>query len=207
MESLPPVARPKPTRLPALCRAGAALKHFEETGSKYPLVVKLGTITPHGADVYSYAPDEDDMVTDPLLKEHLAHWGINMMQMDKTAKTMAEMEVSRAPLRLPCGSVGCICGVARFTASRFRKTAQELRDGAASAGRAPSQSCQTHRDITSWAAPQLWAALAWCMAVCGSVAPWMYRRSSVMVCTTQPPAMTPHAPRAPCTWAGPQLGC
>lgn len=69
------------------------MKHFEETGSIYPLVVKLGTITPHGADVYSYAPDEDDMVTDPLLKEHLAHWGINMMQMDKTAKTMAEMEV------------------------------------------------------------------------------------------------------------------
>lgn len=37
------------------------------------------------------------MVTDPLLKEHLAHWGINMMQMDKTAKTMAEMEVRRCP--------------------------------------------------------------------------------------------------------------
>jgi hypothetical protein len=33
-----------------------------------------------GADVYSYAPDEDDMVTDPKLREHLAHWGINMMQ-------------------------------------------------------------------------------------------------------------------------------
>lgn len=77
--------------------AGAALKHFEETGSKYPLVVKLGTITPHGADVYSYAPDEDEMVTDPLLKEHLEHWGINMMQMDKTAKTMAEMEVIAPP--------------------------------------------------------------------------------------------------------------
>lgn len=84
------------------CGAGAALRHFEETGSKYPLVVKLGTITPHGADVYSYAPDEDDMVTDPLLKEHLAHWGINMMQMDKTAKTMAEMEVSPASLLLFC---------------------------------------------------------------------------------------------------------
>lgn len=42
--------------------------------------VKLGTITPHGADVYSYAPDEDDMVTDPLLAQHLEHWGINMMR-------------------------------------------------------------------------------------------------------------------------------
>ena len=37
---------------------GAALRHYEETGKKYPLAVKLGTITPHGADVYSYAPDE-----------------------------------------------------------------------------------------------------------------------------------------------------
>lgn len=33
-----------------------------------------------GADVYSYAPDEDDMVTDPHLDKHLRHWGINMMQ-------------------------------------------------------------------------------------------------------------------------------
>ncbi len=59
---------------------GAAMRHFLATGKRYPLVVKLGTITPHGADVYSYAPDEDDMVTDPLLGQHLSHWGINMMQ-------------------------------------------------------------------------------------------------------------------------------
>lgn len=65
---------------------GAALRHFEETGTsaaplsgpvslflvslaragrKYPLVVKLGTITPAGADVYSYAPDENDMASFP----------------------------------------------------------------------------------------------------------------------------------------------
>lgn len=43
------------------------MRHFEATGSKYPLVVKLGTITPSGADVFSYAPDENDMVTDPKL--------------------------------------------------------------------------------------------------------------------------------------------
>ena len=59
---------------------GAALRYYQETGKKYPLAVKLGTITPSGADVYSYASDEDDMVLDPLLGEHLAHWGINMMQ-------------------------------------------------------------------------------------------------------------------------------
>lgn len=29
---------------------------------RYPLVVKLGTITAKGADVFSYAADEDDMV-------------------------------------------------------------------------------------------------------------------------------------------------
>lgn len=69
-----------------------ALNHFEATGSKFPLVVKLGTITPSGADVYSYASDEDQMVTDPKLAEHLARWGINIMELEKTDKTMAELE-------------------------------------------------------------------------------------------------------------------
>jgi hypothetical protein len=32
---------------------GSALRHFEVTGRKYPLAVKLGTITPRGADVFS----------------------------------------------------------------------------------------------------------------------------------------------------------
>ncbi|KAJ9512241.1 hypothetical protein QJQ45_012796 [Haematococcus lacustris] len=73
---------------------GAALRHYEATGRRYPLVVKLGTITPHGADVYSYAADEDDMVTDPLLAQHLSHWGIDMMQMDKTAASMAELQLA-----------------------------------------------------------------------------------------------------------------
>ncbi|KAI0562705.1 Ubiquitinyl hydrolase [Gracilaria domingensis] len=72
---------------------GAALRHYEETGRKYPLVVKLGTITPQGADVYSYASDEDDMVIDPYLSDHLAHWGINMQRQKKTEKTMTEMEI------------------------------------------------------------------------------------------------------------------
>lgn len=73
--------------------SGAALMHFEQTERKYPLVVKLGTITPQGADVYSYAPDEDDMVIDPYLSEHLAHWGIKMQQQVKTEKTITEMQV------------------------------------------------------------------------------------------------------------------
>lgn len=64
--------------------------HFRSTG--YPLVVKLGTISKEGiADVYSY--DEDEMVTDPFLAVHLAHWGINITQMEKTEKSMVELEV------------------------------------------------------------------------------------------------------------------
>ena len=47
--------------------SGSALRHYDETGRQYPLAVKLGTITPHGADVWSYAPDEDSMVIDPKL--------------------------------------------------------------------------------------------------------------------------------------------
>lgn len=51
----------------------------------YPLAVKLGTITKEGkADVFSY--DEDDMVEDPYLNTHLAHFGINITQMEKVNK-------------------------------------------------------------------------------------------------------------------------
>mmetsp|Transcript_41240 Transcript_41240/g.53208 ORF Transcript_41240/g.53208 Transcript_41240/m.53208 type:complete len:840 (+) Transcript_41240:19-2538(+) len=70
-----------------------ALNHFSETGKVYPLVVKLGTITPAGADVYSYAEDENCMVTDAKLGEHLARWGINIMDLEKTDRTMAELEL------------------------------------------------------------------------------------------------------------------
>jgi uncharacterized UBP type Zn finger protein len=54
--------------------------------SGYPLAVKLGTITKDGkADVFSY--DEDDMVEDPNLIVHLAHFGINIAQMEKVVTT------------------------------------------------------------------------------------------------------------------------
>ncbi|XP_006818005.1 ubiquitin carboxyl-terminal hydrolase 5-like [Saccoglossus kowalevskii] len=66
-----------------------ALDQYEVT--KYPLAVKLGTITPRGADIYSY--DEEDMVEDPHLAKHLAHFGINMIAMEKTDKTMTELEI------------------------------------------------------------------------------------------------------------------
>ncbi|XRB14436.1 ubiquitin carboxyl-terminal hydrolase [Pseudoscourfieldia marina] len=73
---------------------GAAIRHYEEMkaqGKDYPLAVKLGTITPNGADVFSYAPDENDLVTDANLKDHLSHWGIDIMKQTKTDKTMAEL--------------------------------------------------------------------------------------------------------------------
>ncbi|XP_064461115.1 ubiquitin carboxyl-terminal hydrolase 5-like [Ornithodoros turicata] len=66
-----------------------ALHHFKQTG--YPLVVKLGTINPDGADVYSY--DEDDMVLDSNLTKHLEHFGIQIANMHKTDKSMVELEI------------------------------------------------------------------------------------------------------------------
>lgn len=52
--------------------------------------MKLGTITPDGADVYSY--DEDDMVIDPLLSKHLAHFGIDITSMTKVRVRERERE-------------------------------------------------------------------------------------------------------------------
>lgn len=66
-----------------------AAAHYEKT--KYPLAVKIGTVTPDSAEVYSY--DENDMVLDPLLTEHLAHFGIDRSKLTKTDKTMAELTV------------------------------------------------------------------------------------------------------------------
>lgn len=66
-----------------------AVDYYEKT--KYPLAVKLGTVNAKGADVYSY--DEDDMVEDSNLAIHLAHFGINMSKMEKSEKSLAEMEI------------------------------------------------------------------------------------------------------------------
>lgn len=60
------------------CAQYASLAIF----SGFPLAVKLGTITQDGkGDVYSY--DEDDLVLDPYLTKHLAHFGINIGQLEK----------------------------------------------------------------------------------------------------------------------------
>lgn len=67
-----------------------AVEHYKT--SQFPLAVKLGTITSDGkGDVYSYA--EDDMVTNPNLKKHLEHFGINITEMQKTESSMIELEL------------------------------------------------------------------------------------------------------------------
>ena len=73
-----------------------AIDHYREMkkqGKEYPLVVKLGTITKDGADVYSYADDENCAVRDPYLADHLANIGINIMKLKKTSKTVSELEL------------------------------------------------------------------------------------------------------------------
>ncbi|KAG7277911.1 hypothetical protein CRUP_004690 [Coryphaenoides rupestris] len=72
-----------------------ALLHFQQMG--FPLAVKLGTITPDGADVYSY--DEDDMVLNPKLPEHLSHFGIDMMTMEKRVGEWEVIQESGTTLR------------------------------------------------------------------------------------------------------------
>jgi len=70
-----------------------AVDHYVEMN--YPLAVKLGTITSDGkADVFSYANEEDNMVLDPYLKKHLAHFGINVSVMEKAEKSMVELEIN-----------------------------------------------------------------------------------------------------------------
>jgi len=66
-----------------------AVEHYEKTG--YPLAVKLGSITSTDADVYCYSLDE--MVNDPYLTKHLAHFGINCANLQKTEKSQMELEL------------------------------------------------------------------------------------------------------------------
>jgi len=75
--------------------SNGALDHFEATGEKYPLVVKLGTITVdiETADCYSYAKDEDGPVRIPNLTALLEKRGIMVGSLQKTAKSTAELEV------------------------------------------------------------------------------------------------------------------
>ena len=59
------------------------------------IVVKFGTITEDytTADCYSYARDEDCPVLIPNLRELLENRGIRIAGMQKTVKSMAELQV------------------------------------------------------------------------------------------------------------------
>ena len=71
---------------------GHGLKHTEL--ASHAVAVKLGSITPEGtADIYCYACDEER--TDPELAHHLAHWGINIAEREKTEKSLTEMQIEQ----------------------------------------------------------------------------------------------------------------
>ena len=64
------------------------------TQTRHPVAVKLGSITADGnADVYCYVCDEEK--TDPEIANHLAHWGINIKERQKTEKSLTEMQVEQ----------------------------------------------------------------------------------------------------------------
>ena len=68
------------------------LKHTELTS--HAVAVKLGSITPEGtADIYCYSCNDER--TDPELVAHLAHWGINIAERQKTEKSLVEMQIEQ----------------------------------------------------------------------------------------------------------------
>ncbi|KAK7885243.1 ubiquitin C-terminal hydrolase Ubp14 [Exophiala xenobiotica] len=68
------------------------LAHATETG--HAVAVKLGSITPEGhADVYCYQCNEERIDTE--LAKHLAQWGINIADREKTEKSLMEMQVEQ----------------------------------------------------------------------------------------------------------------
>lgn len=56
--------------------------------------MKLGSITPEGtADIYCYACNDEKV--DPDLATHLAYWGINIAEREKTEKSLTEMQIEQ----------------------------------------------------------------------------------------------------------------
>ena len=68
------------------------LAHADATS--HAVAVKLGSITPEGtADVYCYQCNEERIDTN--LAAHLAHWGINIAERQKTEKSLTEMQIEQ----------------------------------------------------------------------------------------------------------------
>lgn len=71
---------------------GHALAHFNTLN--HPVAVKLGSITPEGtADIYCYACNDERV--DLGLATHLAYWGINIAEREKTEKSLTEMQIEQ----------------------------------------------------------------------------------------------------------------
>ena len=69
-----------------------AVAHSKETG--HPVAVKLGSLTADGtADVYCYTCDEERI--DPEIATHLANWGIDIRDRQKTEKSLTELQVEQ----------------------------------------------------------------------------------------------------------------
>ncbi|KAJ4423622.1 ubiquitin C-terminal hydrolase Ubp14 [Gnomoniopsis sp. IMI 355080] len=69
-----------------------ALAHSKETG--HGVAVKLGSISAEGtADVYCYTCDDERV--DEALAAHLANWGINIAERQKTEKSLTEMQIEQ----------------------------------------------------------------------------------------------------------------
>ena len=71
---------------------GHALAHGGE--ARHPVAVKLGSLTAEGtADIYCYSCNDERQ--DPELKMHLAHWGIDIADRQKTEKSLTEMQIEQ----------------------------------------------------------------------------------------------------------------
>lgn len=69
-----------------------ALAHSQATG--HGVAVKLGSISAEGtADVYCYTCDDERI--DESLATHLANWGINIAERQKTEKSLTEMQIEQ----------------------------------------------------------------------------------------------------------------
>ena len=68
------------------------LKHTELSG--HAVAVKLGSINPEGgADIYCYSCNDERIDSD--LSTHLANWGINITEREKTEKSLTEMQIEQ----------------------------------------------------------------------------------------------------------------
>lgn len=68
------------------------LGHAVESG--HGVAVKLGSITPEGgADIYCYKCDDERI--DDQIGKHLAHWGIQLAERQKTEMSLTEMQIEQ----------------------------------------------------------------------------------------------------------------